>query len=258
MSLVISILLTYLAKTNRHEETKAVWLGTFSAIGACLVVGVLFFVLVDGLNGKVEQGVEGFLALAAMIVLTQMIFWMRANAHTLSADLRHKVDVSPKTALVTIAFVAVAREGLETALFLLGAKTETASGTSVVIGGLLGLVIAIAIGISVFKAGSRVNLKTFFNVTAVLLLLFAAGLAGKAIHELRELFGWETGYLIESAWNVENGIWSTGGTFYDFMRGLFGWNANPERIRVITYFVYLLPTVAIYFKSTKAKKQLVS
>jgi high-affinity iron transporter len=252
-SLVISILLTYLAKTNRSDESRSVWLGTIAATIACLVIGIAFYVLVDGLNGNVEYAVEGTLALAAMLVLTQMIFWMRANARNMTADLRKKVETSSKRALVTIA-----REGLETALFLLSAKTETASGSSVVIGGLIGLVVSIAIGVVIFKAGSRVNLKTFFNVTAVLLLMFAAGLAGKTVHEFRELLGLETGYLIESAWTIETGIWSAGGTFYDFMRGLFGWHANPERIRVITYFAYLLPVLAIYLKRPKAEKQLVS
>ena len=255
-SLVISILLTYLVKTNRQDEKRSVWLGTISAVVVCLVVGVLFFVLVDGLNGKVEKGVEGFLALAA--ILTQMIFWMRANARNMTSDLRKKVETSSRTTLIVIAFVAVAREGLETALFLLSAKTETASGSAVVIGGLIGLVVSIAIGIAIYRAGSRVNLKTFFNVTAVLLLLFAAGLAGKAVHELRELISWETGYLVSSAWTVEAGIWSASGTFYDFMKGLFGWHANPERIRVIAYFAYLIPVLALYLRGPKAEKQLAS
>ena len=257
-SLIISILLTYLAKTNRRDESKSVWLGTFVATVACLVVGVAVYILVDGLNGNVEYAVEGTLALAAMLVLTQMIFWMRANARNMGAELRSKVESSSKTALVTIAFVAVAREGLETALFLLSAKTETASGASVVIGGVIGLLVSIAIGLFVFKAGSRVNLKTFFNVTAILLLMFAAGLAGKTVHEFRELLGLETGYLIESAWTVETGLWAAGGTFYDFMKGLFGWHANPERLRVGAYFLYLVPALAIYLKKPKAEKQLVS
>ena len=193
-----------------------------------------------------------------MLVLTQMIFWMRANARNMTSDLRKKVETSSRTTLIVIAFVAVAREGLETALFLLSAKTETASGSTVVIGGLIGLVVSIAIGIAIYRAGSRVNLKTFFNVTAILLLLFAAGLAGKAVHELRELIGWETGYLVSSAWTVDAGIWSAGGTFYDFMKGLFGWHANPERIRVIAYFVYLIPVLALYLRGPKAEKQLAS
>lgn len=250
-SLILAILLTYLKKTNRWDDARYVWTGTFAAIGACLVAGIAIFVALDGLNGKVEYAVEGFIALFAMGVLTHMIFWMRSHARTLGKDLRDKVDASVGSALAIIAFAAVAREGLETVLFLLSAETESASGSQVVIGGIIGLVLSIVIGFAVYRSGNRLNLRTFFNVTAVLLLLFAAGLAGKAVHELRELIGWEDGWLVESAWSLESGIWATG-TFYDFMRGLFGWHKNPENIRVIAYFVYLVPVVVMYFRGASS------
>lgn len=246
-SLIIAILLTYLKKTNRWADARYVWNGTAVAIGVCLVVGIAIFVALDGMEGKLEYAVEGFIALFAMAVLTHMIFWMRSHARTLGKELRDKVDQSATSAVMVIAFAAVAREGLETVLFLLSAKTETASGSQVVVGGLLGLVLSIVIGIAVYRSGNRLNLKTFFTVTAVLLLLFAAGLAGKAVHELRELIAWEDGWLVQPMWTVESGIWSTG-TFYDFMRGLFGWHRSPENIRVIAYFTYLLPVLAVYLR----------
>lgn len=244
-SLIITILLTYLRKTNRQADSRSVWLGTGVATLVCLVIGTLIYVFVDGLHGKVEQAVEGFIALAAVCVLTYMIFWMRTNSRSLGAHLRGKVDRATSAALFTIAFVAVLREGLETVLFLLGAETSTASGSSVVIGGLIGLAAAIGIGALIYSGGSRINLKTFFNVTAVLLLLFAAGLAGKAVHELRELIGWESGWLIESAWTIESGTFAEG-TTYDFLKGLFGWHASPERLRVFAYFAYLIPIMMLY------------
>ena len=153
--------------------------------------------------------------------------------------------------MFTIAFVAVVREGLETVLFLLSAETSSASGTSVVLGGLIGLVAAVILGVAIFAGGRKVNLKQFFNVTAVLLIMFAAGLAGKAVHEYRELIGWENGWLVQPAWEVTSGIWSTG-TFYDFMRGFFGWHNAAENIRVITYFAFLLPTLYFYRKPVKS------
>ena len=97
----------------------------------------------------------------------------------------------------------------------------------------------------------RSNLKTFFNVTAVLLLLFAAGLAGKTVHELRELIGWENGWLVSPMWSIESGMWASG-TFYDFMRGLFGWHKSPENIRVITYFAYLIPVLYLYLRGSSS------
>jgi high-affinity iron transporter len=250
-SLIVAILLTYLNKTDRKQDARYVWFGTASAVVACLIAGTAIYLAVSGLNGKVEQAVEGTIALAAAAVLTQMIFWMRKNSSNLSSELRAKVDASAKTALFTIAFVAVVREGLETVLFLLSAETSSASGTSVVVGGLIGLAASVILGIAIFAGGRKVNLKQFFNITAVLLIMFAAGLAGKAVHEYRELIGWENGWLVQPAWEVTSGIWSTG-TFYDFMRGFFGWHNAAENIRVITYFAFLLPTLYFYRKPVKS------
>jgi high-affinity iron transporter len=246
-SLIVAILLTYLSKVNRKADARYVWSGTAAAIVSCLVVGTGIYLAVDGLNGKVEMATEGTIALVAAAVLTQMIFWMRKNSQSLSVELRAKVDASVKTALFTIAFVAVVREGLETVLFLLSAETSSASGSSVVIGGLLGLAASIVLGLAIFAGGRKVNLKLFFTVTAVLLILFAAGLAGKSVHEYRELIGWENGWLVQSAWSFESGMWASG-TFYDFMKGFFGWHNAAENIRVLTYFIFLVPTLYLYLR----------
>ena len=250
-SLILAILLTYLKKTDRWADARFVWAGTAAAIGICLVAGVAIFIALDGLNGKVEYAVEGFIALSATAVLTHMIFWMRSHARTLGKELRDKVDASVGSALAIIAFVAVLREGLETVLFLLSAETATASGSDVVVGGLIGLALSVVIGFGVYRSGNRLNLRTFFNVTAVLLLLFAAGLAGKAVHELRLLISWEAGWLVSSAWTLESGLFATG-TFYDFMRGLFGWHKNPENIRVLAYFAYLIPVLLVYLRGSQS------
>ena len=250
-SLILAILLTYLKKTDRWADARFVWAGTAAAIGICLVAGIAIFIALDGLNGKVEYAVEGFIALLATAVLTHMIFWMRSHARTLGKELRDKVDASVGSALAIIAFVAVLREGLETVLFLLSAETATASGSDVVVGGLIGLALSVVIGFGVYRSGNRLNLRTFFNVTAVLLLLFAAGLAGKAVHELRLLISWEAGWLVSSAWTLESGLFATG-TFYDLMRGLFGWHKNPENIRVLAYFAYLIPVLLVYLRGSQS------
>jgi high-affinity iron transporter len=250
-SLILAILLTYLKKTDRWADARFVWAGTVAAIGICLVAGIAIFIALDGLNGKVEYAVEGFIALSATAVLTHMIFWMRSHARTLGKELRDKVDASVGSALAIIAFVAVLREGLETVLFLLSAETATASGGDVVVGGLLGLALSVVIGFGVYRSGNRLNLRTFFNVTAVLLLLFAAGLAGKSVHELRLFISWEAGWLVSSAWTLESGLFASG-TFYDFMRGLFGWHKNPENIRVLAYFTYLIPVLLVYLRGAKS------
>lgn len=248
VSLVLAILVAYLVKTGRGDEVGAVWRGTGLAALLCAIVGLAIFAAIGGLHGTAEQIVEGSIAIAAATVLTWMIFWMRTNARTLGAELRGKVDAATTVgALAVVAFVATVREGLETALFLLSAETGTASGAAVVIGGALGLVVAAILGWFVYRGGNKLNLRRFFQITGVLLILFAAGLVGKAVHEFREALDFENGGLVDPAWTVESGIWADG-TFYDFMKGFFGWHARTEWIRLIAYFGYLIPVLWLFLK----------
>jgi len=248
ISIVLAILLGYLVKTGRADRTGAVWTGAGIAAIVCVVTGILFNTLVGEFEGKAEQAIEGFLALAAAIVLTWMILWMRKNARSLSGDLRSKVDGATTAGAVTmIAFVAVAREGFETVLFLLGAETGSSSGAEVVLGGLLGLAVSAVVGVLVYRFGKNIDLRLFFKITGVLLIFFAAGLVGKAVHELRELAGLEGGWLFEPLWIITSGPLASG-TLYDFLKGLFGWSNEPERIRVLAYFAYLIPVLYLFLK----------
>ena len=253
VSLVLAILIGYLVKTGRADRVRSVWTGAGVAAVLCIVGGIAVHLATNGLHGKSEQAVEGFIAVAAASVLTWMILWMHRNARHMGGQLRAKVDeATTSTAVAVIAFVAVVREGLETALFLISAENGGASGTEVVVGGLFGLAVAAVLGVFVYRAGSKVDLRTFFRWTGVMLIFFAAGLVGKAVHELRELFGFETGFLIDPMWTVQSGPLSKdGGAVYDFMKGLFGWAADPERIRVVAYFAYLLPVLWLFLRPSR-------
>jgi high-affinity iron transporter len=250
VSLVLAILISYLVKSGRSSDVGAVWKGSGIAALFCLVGGIAFNIFVGEFEGKSEQFIEGTIAILAASVLTWMIFWMRKHARSMGADLRAQVDAATtQKAIMTIAFVAVLREGLETVLFLISAETASSSGTSVVLGGLLGLVVAAVLGRLVYLGGNKLNLALFFRVTGILLLLFAAGLFGKFFHEYRELFGFEDGWLVSPAWEVKSGIWAEG-TFYDFMKGFFGWHYAYENIRLIAYFAYLLPVGWLFLRTS--------
>jgi high-affinity iron transporter len=258
IALVLAIVIAYLVKGGRQSELRSIVIGSSLAALACIVAGVIVHIYVGELTGKAEQATEGLLALASCAVLTWMIFWMRRNARSMGGELRAKVDAATTTqALTVLAFVAVAREGFETVLFLLSAETQTASGTQVVIGGLLGLAAAAVLGWLIYVGGRRINLGTFFKVTGVLMILFAAGLAGKAFHEFRELLGFESGWLIDPMWNFTTGSLATG-TFHDFIEGLFGWSADAERIRVFAYVAYAVPVLWLYLRSAATSASVVT
>ena len=251
ISLVLAIIVGYLAKSGRTGYFRQIWLGSGLAVGVCIIAGLAFRAAVGDLTGKSEQFIEGTLAFSAAAVLTWMIFWMRSHARGMKGDLHEKLhsalDRSP-WALVVVAFVAVAREGFETVLFLLGAENEGTTGAQVVVGGLIGLVIAAVLGVAIYRGGRRVDLGKFFAWTGALLLLFAAGLFAKGVHEFREFFEIDASFVAKPLWEVTSGPFASGRGVHDFMNGLLGWSPDPERIRVVAYFAYLLPIGWLYVR----------
>ena len=251
ISLVLAIIVGYLAKSGRFGYFRQIWIGSGLAVGVCIVAGVAFRAAVGDFEGKSEQFIEGTLAFSAVAVLTWMIFWMRSHARGIKGDLQDKLqlalDRSPR-ALAVVAFVAVAREGFETVLFLLGAENEGTTGAQVVVGGLLGLAIAAVLGVAIYRGGRHIDLGKFFAWTGALLLLFAAGLFAKGVHEFREFFEIDASFIAKPLWEVTSGPLADGRDLHDFLNGLLGWSPDPERIRVVAYFAYLFPIGWLYLR----------
>lgn len=256
ISLVVAIIAAYLVKTGRSSYLPAMWVGVAAAVVASIATGLLFKAAIGEFEGTWEQAIEGTLAFLAVGVLTWMIFWMRRNARNLSGELHSKIDAAlanSPAALTVIAFVAVGREGFETALFLLGAETSSSSGAAVVVGGLIGLAIATAIGLAFYRGSARVDLRRFFKATGLLLILFAAGLFAKGVHELRELLELESSIIADPVWEVTSGPLAEGATLHDFLKGLFGWSPHPERIRVVAYLAYLIPVAWLFYAGDRRR-----
>ena len=254
-ALIVAIVLAYLRRLDRREDFPTVWLGTGAAVGVSLVAGAIVFAVVGELEGRAEQITEGVVAFAAAGVLTWMIFWMGRQARFIKGELQAKVDAAVASgsalALAGIAFVAVLREGLESALFLLGTSVGDESSTAQLLGGLLGLGAAVAVGYLVYRGSRRVNLRVFFRVTGILIILFAAGLVAKGVHEFQEA-GF-LGTVSEHLWDVSHISWldpdaSQSG---EFLGGLFGWSPNPSFEMVLVYFAYLIPIGAAFLAQTR-------
>lgn len=248
IALIISILLAYLARVNRRDMFGAVWVGIASAVVVCAGIALAFQRFVGDFTGKAEQLTEGIVAIAAASMLTYMIFWMRKHARGSSAGLQTRLAVVIEHSFLAVALfaaVSVLREGIETALLLLGATEQSQPGWGFTVGGVAGLAAATWIGYAFYAGSRQINLKRFFSATALLLILFAAGMAGKAAHEFAEYAGLG-GSLVEPVWHVTNAAFSTS-WFAQFLNGMFGWSPHPELIRVLVYFSYLLPVTALYF-----------
>ena len=239
-ALIIGVVLSVLRKLGRMDRSRPVWAGVAVALVLSTAVGLALNELGVAFEGRGEQIFEGVAMLLAAGVLTWMIFWMQRQGRQvqteLESDVRRAVSAGSAWALFGLALVAVLREGIETALFLTAAAFS-ATPVQTLLGGGLGLAIAIALGWLLFAAGRRLNVRAFFGATGVLLVLFAAGLVAHGAHELQE--AGLLPVLIEHVWNI-NPILDEKGALGSFLTALFGYNGNPSLVDVLSYVAYFV------------------
>jgi high-affinity iron transporter len=193
-ALIVGLILAYLAKTGQGDQTRAVWWGVGAAAAISVAIGATLYLSAGELEGTSEQIYEGATMIFAAALVTWMAFWMRRQAATIGTHLREQVSESLRTSgaigLATVAFIAVAREGLETALFLF-ASSEDSGPVIAVAGGILGLVAAVGLGVAFYRGALRLDLSKFFTVTSLLVIAFAAYLIYGGLHEFGEATGSE-------------------------------------------------------------------
>lgn len=253
-ALIIGIILAYLAKTGHRSRSGSVWTGTLAAVLMSVLAGGLIFMTAGSIEGRAEELFEGIAMLTAAAVLTYMIFWMRRQAINIRAHLQAQVNTALESrsvlALGLLAFVAVGREGIETALFMFAAA-QAASPYATTVGGLLGLGAAAVLGYLLYRGTYRMNLRAFFNVTSILLLLFAAGLLAHGIHEFHEAAVIPA--VIEHVWDI-NPVLNEASTLGSFLKALFGYNGDPSLIEVLAWVGYLVVVGGAYFRPATARE----
>jgi len=267
VALVIGIVLAYLAKTNNTQYKKTVYYGIVFGVILSIIAAVIFTFFAGGFEGRAEAIFEGTTMLIASVLLTTMILWMLRQKHV-AREIESKVAKHVAAAsysqtyaygLFLLIVAAVLREGVETVIFL--SALNFASGISFV-GGLLGVATAIAIGYLFFIGSRKVNLKRFFSISSIFLILIAAGLVAHGVHELQEAA--VIPYVVKEVWDINPAVAVEGvypllhekGFFGSFLKGLFGYNGNPSLLEILFYAGYLGVIFLVYRKiesSVKAK-----
>jgi high-affinity iron transporter len=238
MALVVGIVLAYLGQVRAPGAQRWVWLGVAAAAAVSLVFLAILNTLDREFEGATEQLFEGGTMLLAACFLTWMILWMSRNSRSLKSELQRGVSAALQRGgaawgLFLLVFFAVVREGVELALLLFAAP-----GQGKLLGSVLGLAGAIGIGVLIYAFGRRVDLRTFFKVTTILLVVFAAGLVSHAAHEFAE-----AGLLAGIEGPV---LWSTKAFLPEdeglgaILRSLFGYADSPHVIEVVTYVGYFV------------------
>ena len=258
-ALIVSIICAYLARTGNLGHFRRVGLGVAAAVVASAALGLVIFVTLGELRSPWEQVFEGTTMLLAAAVVTAMLFWMRRQASSVAGQLQRALErvLSSGSAwsLALLAFTAVIREGLETALFLVGqatAATTSAGGAgaaSVLAGAAVGLAISVGLGYAFYRGSRRLNLGRFFRWTGVLLVFIAAGLLSSAVHEFVEI-GWIT-LGAQSAFDISRTLSNDAGAGL-FLRALFGYSSTPEVVALAAWGSYLVVILSLYLRPVPA------
>ena len=249
-SLVVSILVAYLVRSGRRDRLRPIWLGVGAAVAVSLLAGALLTFTSRSLSHRAQEAFGGTMSILAVGFVTWMIFWMRRASRHLKGELQHKLDAALAMgtgALAVTAFVAVAREGLETALFIWTAVQATGSSVSPVAGATLGLVTSVVLGYLLYRRSVRLNLATFFRWTGAGLVVVAAGVLAYGFHDLQE-----AGYLTAAGLGRvvfdASGVLAPSTWWGALFKGLFSISATPTRLELGVWVAYLLPTMALFLR----------
>lgn len=270
-ALIVGIIYTFLSKANLTAQIKRMWLAVAAAVVAS--IGVAYSL--ESINASIEN--ESIAKLAESVfmyitagVLLYVVFWLSksmASKDSIEKLTASATESNSKWSIFFLVFFAILREGFETVMFLFGSSLQAEFSY---VGFFSGIGLASLIGYLIVVQGKRINLKPFFSVTSLFLVLFAAGMVAYGTHELEEfvvkgnhleVFGLESKTEITRPWNIlvpqaelaegtselfynfneKKGkyihILHDKGTVGSFLKGFFGYNSNPNWIEL---FVWLL------------------
>ena len=251
-ALIVGILVAYVVRTDRRHLLKPLWTGVGVALIASLALGGLLAFTSAELSDRGEELFAGVTSFAAVGLVTWMVFWMKRTARNLRNELHGKIDgalMGGPISLALVAFFAVAREGLETALFVYSNFKTVGVASTATVGLILGLGLAVFLGYAIYNRSVKLDLSKFFTITGVALIIIAAGVLSYGIHEFQEL-----GYLpgVDSfLWDVTPWI-AKESLLSSLLGGLVGFDTTTSFVQFIGWSIYLLAVLIPYLSKGKS------
>ncbi|WNM25150.1 iron uptake transporter permease EfeU [Demequina capsici] len=248
-SLIVGILVAYLVRIDRRDMLPHVWTGVGIALAVSLGFGALLTLGPQGLTFEAQEVIGGTLSIIAVGLITWMIFWMGRTARHLRGHLEGQLDKAiavGKGAVITMALLAVGREGLETSLFLWAGITSAGSSTAPIVGATLGLIAAAALGFVVYRGAARLNLRVFFQWTGAFLVVVAAGVLAYGVHDLQE-----AGVLpgIDNLAFDVSGTISADSATAAVLKGIFNFSPQTTVLQAVAWVLYVVPTMWFFVRT---------
>ncbi|MDR7160075.1 iron uptake transporter permease EfeU [Arthrobacter sp. BE255] len=250
-TLIVVLLMAYLAKSGRSHLLPKLWVGVGIAVAASIGFGALLSFGPRGLTFEAQEAIGGSLSVMAVGLVTWMVFWMARTARTLGSDLRSQVDLKAGGSgwgLAVVGAVAVGREGLETALFLWAAAQSAGSSTTPLIGALLGIGTAVALGALLHRGVLKINLGKFFTWSGAALIVIAGGVLAYAIHDFQEA-GILPG-LHSLAFDVSAAV-PPSSWYGTLLKGTLNFSPATTWLEGAAWLLYVPPVMFFYLRSNR-------
>ncbi|WP_330629274.1 iron uptake transporter permease EfeU (plasmid) [Thioclava litoralis] len=245
-SLIVGIIAAFLRRNG--VGLGAMWTGVIAALVLSLAVGLGLNHLEQSLPQARQEALETVIGAVAIVFVTGMILWMDKHGRDMRSSLESEAAAAlggrRAFALALMAFLAVLKEGFETAVFFLATFSAAQSTFWAACGAVIGLGLAVAIGWGIYAGGVRLNLSRFFRVTGAFLLLVAAGLCVTALRTAHEA-GWINAgqqLVVNLSWLVQPGTVRAA-----LMTGVLGIPADPRLIEVLGWLAYLGPVALMVY-----------
>jgi high-affinity iron transporter len=252
-TLVVSILVAYLVKSGHRDRLRPIWLGVVAAVVISLAFGALLTFTSNSLSFEAQERFGGLMSIVAVAFVTWMIFWMRRTARFLKSELQGKLDAAllmGTVALTVTAFIAVAREGLETSLFLWAAAQSTGNGATPIIGATLGIATAVVLGYLLYKRAVTINLAKFFTWTGAALIVVAGGVFAYGVHDLQE--AGDLPGLNSLAFDVSGAV-PPDSWYGTLLKGVFNFSPATTWLEAAAWLLYVVPVVTLFFRPSRSK-----
>lgn len=246
-SLVVGILIAYVIRMNRRDALRPIWAGVGIAVAVSLLIG---FALSQtrGLPDSVFELTAGLLSIVACGLVTWMVFWMAKTARSMRGNLEAGIEktlAGGAFGLLVIAFVSVGREGVETALFLWAAAQAAGQSLLPLLGALIGLLIAVALGFAIYRGMVRLDLRAFFTWSGSLLIILAGGVLAYGVHELQEVGVLPGGESI--AFDVSVAV-PPESWYGSLLRGTIGFRPEMSWLEIVVWALYVGIALGVFLR----------
>lgn len=244
-ALIVGIIAAFLTQDGKTRALRSMWIGVGIAVVICLGIGLALTLVSGSLPQRQQEMLETVIGLVAVVMVTWMVLWMRKHSRNLKSELGAAVQgalaAGSTFALVAMAFLAVIREGVETAVFLVAAS-QTKGGATTFVGAGLGIAVAIVLGWLIYRGGVRINLSKFFRVTGAILVLVAGGVLMSSLAHAHEADWLNVG---TQTWIDLSAVITPGSVQESLLGGVLGIQAQLSAIAVIAWVLYVVPMLAV-------------